>query len=164
VTALVTAERLVKFAARRAETIFKRKGQVLWMYHYVCEDGNHGLFVPPAWCTSKDQIVAAAKALFEKERVIAYVFINEVWTLEKPERTREQVDALLKQYGSLEHVPGRVENVLLMGEDAKGMVYGKMVINRPEGREPYLSKLEIQHPDSMEGRMIGLLPQRGTRQ
>lgn len=36
--------------------------------------------------------------------------------------------------------------------------------HRPPHGKAYLGPLEIDTPDSSEGRMIGMLPRRGTRQ
>lgn len=159
------AEQLVRYAARKVETLFKRQKQIHAMYHYVRSDGSQGAMVVPLLPeVSKDAVVAFAKAVFETENVVAYVFISEVWQWRNDGTglTREQ---LAQQYGdSLENVPGRTEHVLLMGEDETGMVYGNMEIHRPLGREPYLGALKIDRPDDMEGRMVGLLPVRGTKQ
>lgn len=158
----MNAEELVRFAAKQAEKIFKRSGRVVWMYHYLTEDGRHGLLSPRPPC-SKDQIAELARMTFKAERAVAYVLMNEIWTvigITDAER-EEQV----KVYGgSLENVPGREEAIMLMGEDANGMVLGRMTINRPQGHEPYLSPLVIEPVGQIEGRLVGLLPQRGTVQ
>ncbi len=157
----MNAEQLVKFAARRVEKIFRQRGEIIWMYHFIKDDGQHGVFVPPPFLDGKDAIVAATKALFEAEHVVAYVYLNEAWTLQE-EAGASEVDALMAKYGSLEHVPGRREVVVILAEDANGVVGGYMEINRPAGRKPYLGKLEVERPDAIEGRMVGLLPRRGA--
>lgn len=160
----VTAEHLIRIAARKIEPLFNKRGEISPMYHYVNGEGAHVVFVPPPWCTTKNQAVAFAKTIFAAEHAVAYVFISEAWVLMRPQ-AGESIDAVLDRHGgSLENVPGRVEQVMLMAEDADGMTYGIMPIHRPEGRRPYLGKLKINRPDGMEGRMVGLLPQQGTRQ
>jgi hypothetical protein len=154
----MNAEQLVKYAARKVEKLWKRQGEIHAMYHYVRSNGTHGVIAAPVTADAdKDVIVAFARAVFKTEDVVAYVFVTEIWEA-------IVLDGEKKPEGSLEHVAGRTEHVMLMGEDDKGMVYGKMEINRPKGREPYLSLLKFDRPGDMEGRMVGLLPQRGSKQ
>lgn len=155
------AEQLVRFAARQAEKLFKRQGVIHPLYHYVRADGEQGVFAPPPWCKSKDQMVALAKSVFKAEEAIAYVFLNEIWQL----RLRAGVDVAIERFGgTLENAPGRTEHIMMAGEDERGMVMGTMQIHRPGNGSAFLGKLKIDRPADMEGRMVGLLPARGSKQ
>jgi hypothetical protein len=67
--------------------------------------------------------------------------------------------------GTLADHPDRVEIVILSGEDeTAGWCTARRVIIRPQHGKPYLGPLEIDVFEVSEGRMVGLLPQRGTRQ
>jgi hypothetical protein len=162
------AEQLVRFAARQAEKLFRRLGEVHAMYHYVRADGTQSLLLPPPWESGrdKDTAVAFARTVFAQENVVAYVFITEIWELSRADMSRDEARKRIdEEYGgTLENAPDRTEHVMMMGEDETGMVYGKMQIHRPEGRKPYLDALKIDRPPDMEGRMVGLLPLRGTKQ
>jgi hypothetical protein len=164
----MNAEQLVKYAARKVEKLWKRQGEIHAMYHYVTRSGEHRVFVAPPFVKADDKnlVVAMAKSIFELEDAVAYVFVVEAWIHREEGLNRgKQVDELLDKFGgTLANVPGRREQIILMGEDENGMVYGRMEINRPAGRESYLSLLKMDRPDDMEGRMVGLLPVRGVKQ
>ncbi len=156
----MNAKKLIQSAERKVRKIFDQRGEILPMYHYVREDGAHLVFAPLPFA-SKDQWVALARAVFEADRAIAYVFINEAWMVISPD-----VDGDYDKYGSLEHVPGRKEVALLNAEDDHGILQGHMEIVRPKGQKPYLRKLEFIDADgsTFEGRMVGLLPSKGKLQ
>ncbi len=160
----MTAEELIKFSSRHVRKIFDKNGQVLPMYHYIRGDGEHAVFAPPAFCRSKDMMVEFAKKVFEAERAIAYVFVNEAWTLEQ-RKSQEDITRIYERYGSLEHVPGRREVIMFTAEDAQHQRLAQIEIHRPAGRQPYLGELEMS-PDGgeLEGRMVGILPRTGTQQ
>ncbi len=101
---MTTAEHLIKTAARKVEAIFAKTGNVAAMYHYVRESGEHVVFMVPPFLKDKNQVVAFAKTIFEAERAVAYVFIDEAWMLDT-KRTKQEIDAAYDKYGSLEHVP-----------------------------------------------------------
>ncbi len=103
--------------------------------------------------------------------VVRYIYIGETWTLDRMiERSEE---AAILRDGLANH-PERVEIVQLQGEDDEcGQIMGQRRIIRPESGRPYLGPLEmvIDLPFmpygatvQSEGRMVGVLPVRGTRQ
>lgn len=162
----MTAEKLIEFASRQIRKQFDKVGRVFPMYHYVRADGQQALFTPPPFYKTKEQMVAHARSLFKEDNAVAFVFITEAWTLDQA-TSREDIEVTYQLYGSLENVPGRKEIVLLSAEDQNGMLQGQMEIIRPKNQKPYLGALEVfgREPGSgIEGRMVGLLPQRGTMQ
>lgn len=161
---MINAEQLVRIAARQAERLFKKQRQIHPLYHYVKADGSQQVFVPPPWCKTKDAMVALAKSVFETDEAVAYVFLNEIWQWHTETSRKEAEAALDRVGGTLANMPGRTEHVMMMGEDGQGMVFGTMQIHRPAGRQPYLGELKIDRPPAMEGRMVGLLPRRETKQ
>jgi hypothetical protein len=52
---------------------------------------------------------------------------------------------------------------MFSGEDHAGELLGKRRIERPAKGKPYLGPLEVEEYKTSEGRMVGMLPQRGAR-
>jgi hypothetical protein len=153
------------FAAKR----FAQKGVLYPQYNMVTSAGEHLHELGPS--TDKDTAVAIIRAFMEIKDVVRYVFLDEAWTLYKLIQPAEfeRIDR-----EGLRNHPERVEIVMFQCEDADwGQITAHRLIHRPAGRKPYLGPLvtldELAHlpPGSViqsEGRMVGLLPQRGTRQ
>jgi hypothetical protein len=148
---------------------FARKGEVLPLWHAVAGDGEQLILPPP--CEDKDAAAALIRALFELRDVRRYVYMSEAWTLAR--RIEPDEFARIQHAGVSAH-PERIEVVMLMGEDRDcGQIMAERRIVRPANRRAYLEPLRtlIDLPrvprDSTirsEGRLIGLLPVRGTRQ
>jgi hypothetical protein len=147
---------LIVIADDACQKIFRKRKEVLPMYHAIRADGSN--FVFPAPPGSKDISVALTRALFENERVIAYVFVDEAWTL------HSAIDApklkRVMKHGIAEH-PDRIEIIMFAAEDASGMMMAYRKIIRPAHGEAKLGdRIEFYEDVVMEGRMVGLLPRR----
>jgi hypothetical protein len=92
---------------------------------------------------------------------IRYVFINEAWVVELKADELAEVERLNRD-GVNTH-PRRVEIVMFSGEDQGGELLGRRRIERPFNGKPYLGPLELEEFSSSEGRLVGMLPQRGAR-
>jgi hypothetical protein len=123
------------------------------------------------WSCRSRQAAALVRAYFDLHDVIRYVYMGEAWTLERIIRPEEQEEIYRK--GIAEH-PDRVEVVQLQDEDHEyGQIISARKIIRLVGGKPYLASPEmindlpfIPHGATVqsEGRMVGMLPVRGTRQ
>jgi hypothetical protein len=149
---------------------FAKKGEIAPMWHAITADGE--TIIEPHPCElGKDMAAAMIRAFFDFRDVVRYVYIGEAWTLDRMIRPEEQEEIFRK--GIAEH-PERVEVVQLQGEDRDyGQIIGARKIIRPANGKPHLGPLEWinelpfipqgAHVQS-EGRMVGMLPVRGTRQ
>ncbi len=159
-------KKLIEAASTAIERIFHHQGRVNPMYH--CERADGIDFLMPATGNSKDEWVMNAKIAFLTQNVVRYVFIVEAWTLWSAdvgaEKAKEGYEKLQQEGGSLEHVPGRREVVMLQAEDDNCMVIATRAIIRPKKGKARLGPLEYS-PEfgSHEGRMVGLLPPKGVR-
>jgi hypothetical protein len=163
----MTLQEFVTGCSEAAAKVFHLTGRISPMWHAVTREGEH--LMTPSPCYDKDTAVALMRALFELRDVVRYVFIDEAWTVEVKRRPGEDVEALNERSrqlgGTLADHPDRVEVLLLSGEDeTAGLCTARRVIHRPPHGKAYLGPLEIDTPNRSEGRMVGLLPQRGTRQ
>jgi len=163
----MTLHEFITGCSDAAAKVFHLRGHLSPMWHAVTRAGEH--LMTPSPSDDKDTAVALMRAMFELSDVVRYVFIDEAWQVEVARRPGEDVDALTarsrKLGGSLKDHPDRVEIVVLNGEDEiAGICVARRVIHRPPHGKAYLGPLEIATPASSEGRMVGLLPQRGTRQ
>jgi hypothetical protein len=135
----MTLQEFVTGCSEAAAKVFHLRGHISPMWHVVTRDGKH--LMTPSPCPYKDDAVAPGEdveALNARSRMLT---------------------------GSLAHHPDRVEVLMLSGEDENtGLCTARRVIHRPPHGKAYLGPLEIDTPTSSEGRMVGLLPQRGTRQ
>lgn len=162
--------RLIEHASEFCQAAFARQGEIAPMWHAVTARGEEKITEHPQQL-GKDLASALIRAWFELEDVVRYVYIGEAWTVEQrgmSEADNESVMALARQQRLEKHADA-VEVVQLQGEDRDcGQVVAVMRIERPAGRKPYLGKLKIVIAPgdgfSSEGRMIGMLPVRGTKQ
>lgn len=153
---------LIDYASGFAEKRFAKTGVVYPLWHAVKSNGES--FVMPAPAGGKDLGVAIIRAAFEIEDVVRYVFMDEAWTLDQPV-ARAEID-FMQRHGVRAH-PDRVEIVMFSGEDAESgrMLMSKRRIIRPANGKPRLGPLEeLPTGGHSEGRMVGLLPVKGTRQ
>jgi transcriptional regulator with XRE-family HTH domain len=165
--AMMTLQEFVTGCSEAAANVFQLRGHISPMWHCVTRAGEH--MITPSPSDNKDTAVALLRAAFELHDVVRYVFIDEAWQVNVTGRLGEDAEALSargrKLGGTLQDHPERVEVLLLAGEDeTAGMCTARRVIIRPPHGKAYLGPLEIDTPGFSEGRMIGLLPQRGTRQ
>jgi hypothetical protein len=145
-------------AAVAASRIFEETGELLPLYHVVIGTGEEIAF--PGLPGNKDVAVAAVRELFRITEATRYVFMNEAWALmSEDEKTTQEV----YRDGVRNH-PDRVEIIMFSAEDVnEGMLLAHRDIIREDGKVR-LGPLEIQDRGTNEGRMVGLLPQRGTTQ
>jgi hypothetical protein len=163
----MTLQEFITRCSEAAALMFDLRGRVSPMWHAVTREGEH--LIIPSPHPDKDAAVTLMRALFELCDVVRYVMIDEAWTVEVKRRPGEDVEALNERGrqlgGTLADHPDRVEIVILSGEDeTAGWCTARRVIIRPQHGKPYLGPLEIDVFEVSEGRMVGLLPQRGTRQ
>jgi len=126
---------------------------------YVVFTKKQGIMMIPMNIADKDIAVALIKEAFKEYEAVAYVFYDEAWVWQAPIGTkREDVPT------SLSNHPDRKEVIHLAGEDyISGMIMAQRSITRVEGEPPKLGPLEITSGNfsHMEGRLVGLLPQKG---
>ena len=159
------AQQLIELASPWAAAQFRKHGGLSPMYHGLCANDDH-VIIPVVPEGSKDAWVAVVRAAFAEHDVVSYVFICEAWLREA---TNAEADRLHDKWlkSGIANDPKRIEVVLLNAEDAEGMVLARRPIIRHRGR-PHLGDLKVLSSGSdgcmFEGRMVGLLPARGTRQ
>jgi hypothetical protein len=160
--------RMIDRASRFCEKQFAKSGVVYPLYHAIAGNGEQ-LVVPPPHVESKDIAVAMIRALFKDKDVIRYVFMDEAWTIRGEKGISPEKMARFNREG-LSEQPGRIEVVFFSAEDRDcGQLTAERLIVRPANGQPYLAPLHMFESKmgstiTSEGRMIGLLPMRGTRQ
>jgi hypothetical protein len=161
------AHALIEHASRFAEHAIKKYGVVTPIYHMITADCQN--IVAPSPGRTKDEAVAMMRALFELRDVVRYVYLDEAWILD---RINSGPDAIppgelerLKREGVSKH-PDRVEVVMFSCEDRDaGQIMALREIIRNGSGKPRLGPLRYTPRSGYtEGRMVGLLPVRGTRQ
>jgi hypothetical protein len=162
--------RMFDRASQFCEAHFANRGEIAPMWHAVTSKGET-IIEPHPIQLGKDIAMVLIRAFFDAKDVVRYVYIGEAWTLDRMIE-QDELDAITRE-GLFEH-PDRVEVVQLQGEDIEcGQIVGLRKIIRPESGRPYLGPLEMinelpfmPHGASVQskGRMIGVLPVRGTRQ
>jgi hypothetical protein len=112
----------------------------------------------------KDFSVAMIRAYFALRNVVRYIYICEAWTVQRP-LSDDEVTWIATHGGVAAH-PDRIEVVMISGEDRDaGLLTAQRRIIRPPRGRAYLSPLEMHDQTIIQssGRMVGLLPVRGTR-
>ena len=145
---------LIQFASAQAETIFRRTGEVLPMWHAIKADGEQ--MIIPSPCEDKDMAVSLIKALFELESVETFVFMSEAWILHAGPGA--DIDGINRR-GLSEH-PDRREAIMFAAENRDGEEQTACrFILRPEHGKAKLSPLKMDDMKNREssGRMVGLL-------
>ena len=162
--------RMLEQASEFCERQFAKKHEIAPMWHAVTSAGEM-IFEPHPTSLSKDMGAAVIRAFFDFKDVVRYVYVGEAWTLKRMIRPEEK-EAIFHK-GIADH-PERVEVVQIMGEDQEcGHIILTRNIIRPPRGAPYLGPLQSLDDlpfippnahSQAEGRMIGMLPARGTRQ
>jgi hypothetical protein len=151
---------MIESASEKIETIFRRTGEILPIWHWFDRDGNeHVSAAPPG---GKDTSVAIMRALFELQGATRCLFIDEAWTWDghyKGPEASERIMKWIKEHGGLANHPDRIECVTFVGEDEHGSMQAHRRIIRGHGK-PKLGPLEFLNMAGVisSGRMIGLLP------
>lgn len=161
---------MLDYASCFCEKHFAMRGEIAPMWHVITSKGETLIELHPTQF-SKDMAAAMIRAWFDLVDAVRYVYIGEAWTLNRMIREEEQAEIF--RNGIAEH-PDRVEIVQLQGEDRD---YGQIIMSRdiirPKKGKPYLGPLQgindLPHIPAgahvqSEGRMVGMLPVRGTRQ
>lgn len=163
-------DKLIDHASAFCDRTFAIQGEIAPMWHAVNSRGEHKIMLHPVEL-GKDLAAAMIRAWLELEDAVRYIYMGEAWTIDQ----RTQNEALqaeimaMARAGKLHEHPDRLEIVQIQGEDHEvGQILVQRRIIRPRNRKPYLGPLEmvVEPGDGVqsEGRMIGMLPARGTRQ
>ena len=161
---------MIEHAAHLCKKHFAASSEIMPMWQYITAKGEQLTELHPPF--DKDTAMLLIRMLFDLQDAVRYVYIGEAWTLERMIKPDEKAEIM--RTGLSEH-PDRVEVVVqLQGEDQDcGQLMAQMRIIRPANGKPYLRPLEwiIGLPFTprgatvqSEGRMVGVLPIRGTRQ
>lgn len=155
---------MITSASQTCEETFAEEHEIKPMFHAFTADGNYIVLSPPF--EDKDLDMAMIREMFKIQDVVRYVFMVEAWTLS---RTLSIDEAEETGKRSICDHPERVEIVMIQAEDHEAGEIGAIrPIIRPVNTDPYLGPLEIvMEPGKGEirkGRMVGLLPVRGTKQ
>ena len=148
---------LIRFANKNAETIFRRTGELLPMYHAITAGGEQMIIPQPN--EDKDVSVALIKMLFAEHRVETYVFMSEAWMLDTTKQALQPDIRKVMQNG-LQHHPDRREIVAFAAENRRGESQtASRFILRPEHGKATLAPLKMDDMSNRtsEGRMVGLL-------
>lgn len=105
----------------------------------------------------KNYFAELLKQSARKMNADAVCFVAESWTLPDKYRTKEDMDRILKQYGSISEFPERVEIVAIMLETREGKWTGMADI-KPAKKGRKMAGLSWMKADMMEGRFSHLLP------
>lgn len=154
----VTLKMFVEFAMKKASQIFKQSGRLLPMYHAMDGEGHHLVFTPPH--PDKDVSIALVRDYLANCNAVRVAYIDEAWMMEGPS------DLDLGKIGreGVEKQPGRIEVIIINAEDEhEGFLMARREIIR-HGKRAVLGKLTLLDSNELKGRMVGMLPVRGTRQ
>ena len=150
---------LITQAADASGKVFKIKGRLLPMFDAFTATGERLIFPVPSG--DKDSSLAIVRALFKLRNVTRCVYIDEAWMLD----AATEADQAFAQSESLATHPRRIEVVMYAAEDETGHLHGYRRIIRPRHGKARLGELQINDfGGTYEGRFIGMLPVRGTRQ
>lgn len=120
---------------------------------------------------TKDEEAARMRAIAAQLDLVRCAYVDEAWTAQiaaaspEQERRAKAEIAIMNRIG-VKHHPDRREVIIIAAEDyITGSLMGFRYILRPEHGKPSLSPLKIEQGwDQAEGRFVGLLPPRGTKQ
>ena len=152
---------LIETAATAIRQVWDKTHHILPMYHFIQSDGQEGL-MPVGNLPSKEAAVEVAKLVFERQGVIAYVFVCECWALMGKISDEDVAKA---KTGTIANHPDRKEQIGFIAEGQNGLLSAWINIDRTH-EPPTLGKLEVMDEEvtSSEGLMVGLLPRKGTVQ
>jgi hypothetical protein len=156
-TEATSLRQFVEYVARRADYMFKKQGQLSPMYHAIDAEGNNYVLAGPPG--TKDEAVAQVRAFLKACGAVRVAFIDEAWILDQEIAPGADIDKIYREGNSIRNHPGRIEAVIVSGEDhAEGLIMATMEIIR-HGNRAVLGKLKILPQEGhSEGRMVGLLP------
>lgn len=147
---------LLTYVATFSEQSFKNIGRIYPMFHAETEGGETLVVTPRIY--DKDERALAIRALFAQEKVKRYVYLDEMWYLDL-RGSPEALDIAKYAKQGLSDNPDRLEAVMVVGEDAKEMIFARRDIIRPKRGKAKLGDLQFDPEGGRaEGRMVGLLP------
>lgn len=154
--------RLIELASACAEASFARNGSLLPFWHCIEGDGTlHLVSIPIA---DKDFSAALMRAFMVKHDIVRCCFVGEAWAAQVTDNA-EARKFMAGGRGVASH-PRRKEIVMFSAEDESGALTAQREILRPSGKPPRLGPLVMNDMKgwSSEGRLVGMLPGRGTVQ
>lgn len=92
------------------------------------------------------------------------LFVDEAWTLEATSKT--EVDLLREQYGEVRNMPNRIDVVMFSLQTHAAQFLGmpkRITIDEAKKRYTF-GAVEFEMMDGAEGRFVGLLPPKGSKQ
>lgn len=146
------------------DALFEIQGAIYRMYHALAGDK---VLIMPAPPGDKDQSTATVREIFTRLGVVRFVLVDEAWTASLENKSVTDAEAQRLMRDGISNHPDRQEVVLLYAEDEAGMMMAHRDIIRPAHGKPRLGPLRFiadERGGSWEGRMVGMLPQRGVRQ
>jgi hypothetical protein len=151
---------LIEQVSADAEAIFNDLGCLTPFSHCIDGDGVLHL-VMPAQSEDKDFAAAVMRVFMEEHKIVRYCFVDEAWTALLLLPTEAEARKVVRV---ADH-PLRKEVVFFSAEDESGMLTAQREILRASGK-PSLGPLVINDTTgwSSEGRLVGMLPRRGTVQ
>lgn len=153
---------LIERASAFCDGAMRLHGNVAPIWHMITKDGEEIVELQPSM--DKDTAVVLIRALMEIREVVRYVHFTEAWMLLINKPTTQAQAEELAMAGLSQH-PDRIETVAFQAEDIySGMLTGHREIIRPKDGKPYLGPLQFLRCEQSEGRMVGMLPRRGTLQ
>jgi hypothetical protein len=155
---IITLKEIIQHLGEKCEWFMAQQGFVTPMYHIVTRDGFHLILAPPD--KNKNIAVEKIRILLKLVDAVLYGFCDEAWMASyTPEEVQDPTIA------RPEDRPNREEIVLIQAEcEREGELTARRKIIRTKGKPPVLGPLEIDRYDQSSGRMVGILPQRGTVQ
>lgn len=162
--------KMLNYASGFCGKRFAEKGEIAPMWHAITSAGETIIEPHPTYL-GKNMAAAMIRVFFDMRDVVRYVYVGEAWTLKRMIKPEEQEEIFRK---GLSVHPDRVEVVQIQGEDQEyGQIIASREIIRPKRGKPHLGPLEMVNDlpfiprgavVQSEGRMVGMLPVRGTRQ
>jgi hypothetical protein len=149
---------LIEQVSRYAELTFREEHSVAPIWY--CIDGEGRLCISQL-AAEKNTAAVLMRAFMAVHNIVRYCYANEAWTI-----TGRDVGRYIARGGKAEDHPNRQEVVFFSAEDDSGMLTASRLILRRIGKNPRLGPLVINDMQgwSSEGRLVGMLPQRGTVQ
>jgi hypothetical protein len=152
-------DQLIERASAFADDAMKQTGEVAPIWHMVTAKGETIIELTPPG--DRDCALMILRTLMELMDVVRYVHISEGWM--RGPISDEEMERI-KRHG-VRNDPKRIEVVLIATEDYEaGYVMTTREIIRLKRGKPYLGPLVEFPRGHSEGRMVGLLPLRGTMQ
>ena len=107
----------------------------------------------------KHEMARRVAAMAKEKGAIAVGFISSVWTLDServgsPEQLQEVLDRIQRVGGSLEFVPGRLEQVMIATYSASTVQLHSALISRYEDKPPKLGPFQPYLDGDLDGVMV----------